>query len=99
MRRKADKWVKKCVSNFSLYTHLVSSKVTDPSEELAAIESGEFKQVSKSSKKRLRRQRKAQKLCDEALKQKAAQMKAVTMKKKTKKAMRKIINKLNELPL
>lgn len=102
-RREKD-WIKKCVSQFSLYANLVGNNCHDPSEEAAAIEAGEFKQkVSKSTKKRLRRQRKANRLkVDSVIGRKAAQIKKLNdalAKKKTKKDMKAMIAKLSNLPL
>ena len=99
--RGQKEWTRKCISNFSLYANLVGNRVEDPYEEAAAIEQGEFKpKLSKSAKKRLRRQNK--KRMNDALKLRGAQMKKISLavtRKRTKKDINKMINKLSNLPL
>lgn len=84
-RKGKDDWVKKCVANFSLYTDMCLEKIGDPYEEQAAIENGEFKtKVSKSTKKRLRRQ----------IKKKALGVKVINLKKITKKQAKRDVKSL-----
>lgn len=96
---------KNCVSNFSLYTHLVCNGViNDPfEEERAAAEGaengGEWKQkLSKSTKKRLRRLKKKKLLAQNT--KIAPTIKKVppqALKKKSKKDLKILIKKLSIL--
>lgn len=104
MRRRQKEWLKKCVSNFSLYSHLVSNTIEDPfdcKEEITHDNNRiEFKQkLSKSMKKRMRRQRRKK---QEALALSAvtSQMKRINMqivRKQTKKDMKKIIKSFKKI--
>lgn len=100
LNRSLDK--KNCVSKFSLYANLIDNNCEDPYEQVAAIEAGEFKlKLSKSAKKRLRRQNKKKKLND-PIGIRSVQMKNLNLalaKKQTKKDIKKMINKLYNLPL
>lgn len=104
-KRQLD-WIKKCVSNFSLYAHLLGTNVEDPYEEAAslqaAIESGQFKQkISKSAKKRLRRQKNKKKSsASNPHGIRSSQMKKISLalaKKQTKKDMKHVIDKLSKI--
>lgn len=54
-RRQRD-WMRKCISNFSLYSHILLDRAADHTDVGGG---GEFKKkLSKSTKKRLRRQKK-----------------------------------------
>lgn len=101
-KRQKD-WIRKCVSNFSLYSHLVGDRVEDPHEQLQAIESGEFKaKLSKSAKKRMRKKRKMttadvfKKSTKSATNKK---LERLIKLKRTKKDMKIMINKLSKMPL
>lgn len=105
MRRRQNEWLKKCVSNFSLYAHLVSNTSEDPfgefDEDIDSINNKiEFKQkLSKSAKKRIRRQKK-KKQNKLALSAKPSQMKVTsvqTVRKQTKKDLKKIIRAFKNL--
>lgn len=96
-------WSKKCISQFSLYADLVGdTRVSDPFDQLEAIESGDFKpKQSKSAKKRLRRLRKKH-VVSELFRAKAVQMKRISKAvatKRAKKDLKKVINQLSNLPL
>lgn len=97
-RRRKEEWLKKCVSNFSLYSHLVLNTFEDPYDQSINADDNknkaEFKQkLSKSTKKRLRRQKK-RKQNVLALAAKSSQLKKTNMhsvRKQTKKDLKKII--------
>lgn len=103
-RRRQD-WIRKCVSNFSLYGDLVGDKVDDPHEQLQSIEAGEFKpKLSKSAKKRLRKMKKKKQTAAEIFKKsmKSAldkKLEKLIKLKRSKKDMKIMINKLSNLPL
>lgn len=103
-RRESD-WLRKCVSNFSLYSDLVGDQIEDPNEQLKSIELGEFKRkLSKSAKKRERRQKKKKQTAAELFEKssKLSQIRKldkILKMKRAKKDMKKVINKLSKMPL
>lgn len=102
-KRQKD-WIRKCVSNFSLYADLVGNRVDDPQEQLEAMRSGDFKpKLTKASKKRLRRTRKTKKTKFETTDifkpKKLEALDRYYKLRKTKKDMQKVINKLSKMPL
>lgn len=103
--RRREDWVRKCVSNFSLYGDLVGDKVDDPHEQLQSIKEGDFKpKLSKSAKKRLRRMKKKKQTTAEMFRKikKTAidkKIEKIIKLKRSKKDMKIVINKLSNLPL
>ena len=91
LTRGQAEWSRKCASQFSLYADLVGDTgVSDPFDQLEAVRAGYFvkkarkdKKPSKSSKKRLKR----------IFKTKSAQ------KKRQKKDLKRVIDKLSKMPL
>ena len=103
-RRQQD-WIRKCVSNFSLYGDLVGDRVEDPLEQLQSIEAGEFKpKLTKSAKKRMRRMKKKKQTTAEILKRSMKssldrKIEKLVKLKRSKKDMKIMINKLSKMPL
>lgn len=88
--RRKEK-IRNCVSNFSLYASLMASRRSDPFDENPENEEPFKVKLSKSAKKRLRRQRKLK------LSSLEKQVKSQIIKKKTKLDMKSIIKKINKL--
>lgn len=91
MQPKRDK-LQKCIANFSLYANIAVDRPEDPLEEPDPNNKEPFKvKLSKSAKKRLRKQKKLKMSSFEK------QLKLQIIKKKTKLDMKAIIKKINKL--